>query len=137
MKIFCYNYDCEHNERLKKSTEFKYTKFWKSIAKKERCKGACSKEFCGFSSQDILGSSIKYKLALCSQGTIETCERKDCLQNKEGTCDRKEILIEKEDVHTASPIEVPIMGFWGCSCLATGVTGHMDWSRFAKQKDMF
>jgi len=134
-KIYCYNYDCEHNEPAKKAVEFKPNQFYTPIGKKEPCEGICSKDFCGFSSQDISGSSIKYKLALCSKGTLENCERKDCVQNKDGICDRKEIWVQNVDVHATTIIASEHWSCWNRS--DKGPSGHVDWSRFAKQKDLF
>ena len=135
IKIYCYNYNCEHNKPAMKAVEFKPNQFYTLIGKKEPCEGICSKDFCGFSSQDITGSSIKYKLAICSRGTLKNCERKDCLQNKEGFCDRKEIWVQNVDVHADN---TTTSDHWSCYNRSDkGPSGHMDWSRLGKQKDMF
>jgi len=137
MKIYCYNYDCEHNESAKKAIEFKPNQSYNQIGEKEFCKGICSKDFCGFSSQEIIGSSIKYKLAICSKGSLDMCERKDCIQNKDGVCGRKEIWVQNVDVHSTNySFETP-SEFWSCYNRSDkGFSGHMDWSRLGKQKEM-
>lgn len=136
MKIYCRNYDCEHIKLLDKPEKFKISKFYSPLIKDSNlCKGICTKEFCGFSSQNIIGSSVKYKLAVCALGTLKTCDREDCLKNKEGVCIRKDIMVDKIDIHSTEPIEKE---YWICKCRSDkAISGHVDWSRFAKKKDMF
>ena len=129
MKIYCRNYECEFIEFLDEPVKPERSKFYTPLVEPELCKGICSKKFCGFIYQNIVDLTLKHKLAVCSQGEVETCERKDCTWVNNGACVRESILVEK--VNRSVPL-------WRCSNRSDlAITGHMDWSRLGRQKDMF
>lgn len=125
MIIYCKNKKCPNFLKFDEPLEFSFGKHYKPFWEKDLlCPGMC-KAFCGFSLEEIANREVRIKLALCLKGNLGYCLAK-CLWNNDGNCTRESILVDKNHGH------------WVCKCQSdSSISGHIDWSKFGKKKDMF
>lgn len=127
--IYCNNLRCEFNKALDMPINFKYQKYSNPIGNEDnKCFGRCTNTSYGFKRSIIEDAKTKHKLAVCTMGK-STCDN-ECLFNHHNICDRKEIFVDK--------ISIGNRDCYVCKCRSDKkISGHVDFSRFGKRKDMF
>jgi hypothetical protein len=136
MTVFCKNYNCPYIEMLETPIRFSFRKnHYIPLEEDGYCMGRCKKNFPGFAWITQSTNQVMHKMAVCPYASpipvdvTNTCKA-ECLWNKNGECTRGEILVDKEVVGDKT--------FWVCRCHSDiAISGHMDWSRFGKKKDLF
>ncbi len=131
MQVFCRNLKCEHIQVLSDPVKLKQRKNFSPLFKNEDdfCMSKCKKDFCGFDDFKEKERDIIYKYAVCNKGKTSYCNQ-SCIWNVDGKCSREEILVDKKMFKGKT--------IWVCRNQSDkGISGHLDWSRFGKQKDLF